>query len=306
MISEFYHNIGIKGYFKRYGFVNAIKRGVFIVNPFHVVKDSEVKKLLWQKKATKKIRKYFKFKDVYPQDLQYKNVQLEDPIWIYWHSGMENAPDIVKACYFSIKKYADREIITLSEGNLEQYVKLPDYIKEKKNSGKISMAAYTDLIRTALLSKFGGLWIDSTVYLTNKIPPQIIEQDFFVFSNTLGLIDNPVLHPLWFLRAKEQNEIIEIIRNVLFAYWVKEKHVVEYLLPNIVVTEVLKEHEYAKNMYYLNSDYSEYFVKILGEDYDEKKFGWVKKLSDIHKLTYKLDDSIEREGSFYYFLTHSK
>ena len=28
MLNELYHNIGLKDYFKRYGFVNAFKRGI--------------------------------------------------------------------------------------------------------------------------------------------------------------------------------------------------------------------------------------------------------------------------------------
>jgi len=230
--------------------------------------------------------------------LRYGNIQVEDPIWIYWHSGIENAPDIVKECYHSIEKYTDREIIVLSEDNIKKYIMLPKYIIDKKVKGMISTAAYTDLIRVALLAHYGGFWIDATVYLTDKLPSQIVEQDFFVFSNTLGLIENPVLHPLWFIRAKANGKIIKEIRNTLFAYWLKENHVCEYLLPNIITTEVLRNHKNAvKDMLYMNSDYSEYLIKVISEEYSDKKNEWIKGLTSIHKLSYKLDVSNAKENS---------
>ena len=38
----------------------------------------------------------------------------------------------------------------------------------------------------------------------------------------------------------------------------------------------------------MNSDYSEYLVKVLSDDYSEEKWNWIKKLTGIHRLTYKL------------------
>ena len=58
-------------------------------------------------------------------------------------------------------------------------------------------------------------------------------------------------------------------------------------------------------MLYLNSDYSEYLVKVLGDEYTEEKIEWIKKLTSIHKITYKLDPAINKEGSIYrYILEH--
>ena len=307
MLNELYRNIGLKDYIKRYGLTNAIKRGVFVANPVHLVKNYEIKKLLWQEKASKKVSQYLKYKDIKPTDLRYGNISEEDPVWFYWHSGIENAPDIVKTCYHSIVKYSGKKIFVLSEENVEKYVVLPKYIVDKKNKGMISIAAYTDLIRAALLTHYGGFWIDSTVYLTDKIPSQIEKQDFFVFSNALGLIENPVLHPLWFVRAKAENKVVKEIRNILFAYWLRENHVCEYLLPNIVVTLALNSHENEKkDMLYMNSDYSEYLIKVISDEYCVEKTDWIKSLTSIHKLSYKLDVANAKENSNLRYILQEK
>lgn len=111
---------------------------------------------------------------------------------------------------------------------------------------------------------------------------------------------NPVLYPAWFLHAKKGNKTIREIRNVAFAYWLKNEHVIEYLLPNLIITLVVKSNpEVEQEIPYMNSDYSEYLVKVLADDYSEEKWNWIKKLTGIHKLTYKLSPDIEAEGTFY-------
>ncbi|MGN0417956.1 capsular polysaccharide synthesis protein [Anaerostipes faecalis] len=307
MLNDYYTNIGYKGFIQRYGVINALRRGIFMSRKVHLVKDYEVRKALWQEKASKKVAKYLKYKDSDPKGLEFSEKNFNNPIWVYWNKGMDKAPDIVKSCYASLKKYGTRDVILLTENNLQEYLRMPDYIEEKKNNGSIPLAGYTDLMRFALLEHYGGTWIDATVYLTEPIPKQILECDFFAFRNALGLLDNPVLYPAWFLHAKKHNETIMKVRNVDFAYWTKENHVIEYLLPNLIITQIVKENPaIEKAMPYLNSDYSEYLVRILGEQFTEEKWEWVKNLTGIHKLTYKLSPEINQEGTFYKMLVDCK
>lgn len=95
----------------------------------------------------------------------------------------------------------------------------------------------------------------SSAWIQNEIPQEILNSDFFVFHNSLGEIDNPVLYPVWFIHAKQHNRTICEIRNVLFAYWKRNNHVPEYLFSNIVITQIMRSSpEVEKKMPYLNSD----------------------------------------------------
>lgn len=303
MLNDYYQNIGLKGFLKRYGVVNAIRRGIFMANPVHYVKSYEVRKVLWQSSAAESIKPYLKYKDIDVKGIEYPAKSVEDPVWIFWDKGIDNSPVLVKKCVESIEQYASRDVIFLTNNNLNKYIKLPDYIERKKDAGQIPMAGYTDIMRVALLEHYGGTWIDSTVYLTDYIPDVILNSDFFAFRNSLLLIENPVLYPAWFLHAKKGNKTIREVRNVAFAYWLKNEHMVEYLLPNLIITLVLKEDpESEKKIPYMNSDYSEYLIKVLSDKYSEKKFEWIKSLTSIHKLSYKLDEGINKEGNFYRYI----
>lgn len=305
MLNDYYQNVGVKGYFNRYGIINGLKRGIFNTNPIHIIKDYEIKKVLWQKYASKYISKYLDYKDSDPQGLKFNCDSIsENPVWFFWNTGIDSAPEIVRVCYKSILKYSGGNVIVLDEKTIEKYVIFPDYINEKVKKGNIPMAGYTDLMRFALLEHYGGTWIDSTVYLSDYILPAIMQSDFFALRNTMMLIENPVLYPAWFLHAKAGNKTIREVRNVAFAYWTKEQHVIEYLLPNLIITELIRGTDVESVMPYMSTDYSEYLIKCLGDEYSEEKLKWIYSLTSIHKLTYKLDSGIEEGETFYRFLTN--
>ena len=307
MLNDYYQNIGMKGFIQRYGIANAVKRGAFMFIKLHLVKDYEVRKVLWQERASSKIKLYLKYKYTDVQGLSFPENDVENPIWIYWNKGIEQAPIIVQKCYESVCEYSNQKIILLNDQNLADYIRLPDYIEKKKDAGQIPMAGYADLMRFALLEHYGGTWIDSTVYLTDMLPNAILNSEFFAIRNSLLLIDNPVLYPAWFLHARKGNKTIREIRNVAFAYWLKNEHVIEYLLPNLIITNVVKsDPEAEKKIPYMNSDYSEYLVKVLGDDFSTDMWEWITGLTGIHKLTYKLSDSINRNNSFYRYILENK
>lgn len=253
--------------------------------------------------GVKPAKRYIKFKNVEPVGLSFPDTSVEEPIWIFWNKGLENAPDIVKACYKSVRTYSNRDVIVLTDGNLNKYINMPQYTNQKREDGVMPLAIYTDLMRVALLEHYGGIWMDATIYLTEKIPEEILNSEFFVFHNSLRKIENPVLYPVWFILAKKHNQVIKEIRNILFSYWEKENHISEYLFSNIVITQVMKElPDVEKKMPYLNSDYSEYMVRKLGDEFVESEYEWIKSLTGIHKLTYKLDDSINKKGTVYHHI----
>ena len=161
----------------------------FLHNPFHIVKDYELRKLLWQSgSGTAVCKKYLKFRDTAPEKLTFPETQVDEPIWLFWNTGLEQAPEIVKTCYQSIKKYAGRQVVLLTENNVQNYINMPDYLNEKLKSGVLPLAIYTDLMRVALLEHYGGTWMDATILLTDEIPQEILNSDFFVFHNSLGEI----------------------------------------------------------------------------------------------------------------------
>lgn len=113
-------------------------------------------------------------------------------IWRYWATGWETAPFVVKKCTESIHRYAsDYEIIDIDDKNVENYIQLPEKLLNTKN---FPVQTKSDLIRIMLLAKYGGVWIDATIFLNKPLSifmDQIGDVDFFFLG--VGHIKLPCL-----------------------------------------------------------------------------------------------------------------
>ncbi len=101
-------------------------------------------------------------------------------IWQYWAQGFEDVPDVIRKCLGSVERYAEGyTIVRLSDGNLAEYLDIPDFIQKKR--ALYSKAHFADILRLMLLATYGGIWMDATIFLSGPIPEDYTKQDFFVF-----------------------------------------------------------------------------------------------------------------------------
>lgn len=109
-------------------------------------------------------------------------------IWVMWLQGFEHAPKIVKICRQFLEKNKPEQctIIDLTAETLPQYVHFSDDIIKKIKDGTITYTHLSDLVRAQVLSKHGGLWIDSTVLVTNKMPNNLFEYPWFTIKGYPG------------------------------------------------------------------------------------------------------------------------
>lgn len=94
----------------------------------------------------------------------------------------------MKACHASLLRHLppDRELIEITEANLSQYVELPDFVWERYRAGRLSMAHLSDLIRVNLLIRYGGTWVDATVFLSDgNLPAAMLDADCTFLSSAI-------------------------------------------------------------------------------------------------------------------------
>ena len=109
-----------------------------------------------------------------------KDLGTEHIIWQYWSQGYDAVPPVVGECLASVDRFAgDWKVIRLSDANLDEYLDLPDFVREKRSVD--SVAHFADLLRLMLLQVYGGVWLDATVQLTAPLPGAYASCDFFVF-----------------------------------------------------------------------------------------------------------------------------
>ena len=106
-------------------------------------------------------------------------------IWVMWWQGEQAAPELVRMCIDSIRRNANgAEVVVITKDNYRDYVDIPDYIIEKHRAGVISFAHLADITRMFLLAEYGGLWLDSTIYVSRAIPEDIFTKAAYYHSRT--------------------------------------------------------------------------------------------------------------------------
>lgn len=139
-------------------------------------------------------------------------------IWTYWHQGFEDAPFLVRRCVDEwIKLHPDWNIVQLDSENISDYVE-PLPISEEKIV-KMKIAHRSDLIRTQLLIKYGGVWADPTTFPILSLDKWLIpkmESGIFLFQNPGR--DRIIAN--WFIAADSSlNMILIELYDELVRYW---------------------------------------------------------------------------------------
>lgn len=228
-------------------------------------------------------------------------------IWICWLQGYDNAPDLVKACINSIRnEFKEKEIVIITNDNLDEYIDFPKSIKEKFQKGIISFTHLSDLIRIALLSKYGGLWVDSTVLCTSSDIKEILSRnDFFIFK-MMELNRNckqNIVASSWFIYSKyPENPILNLTKDLLYKYWEDYDYLIIYFLFHLFFTMACdKYNELFENVELYNSHSPHVLMFELDKKYDEKRFEEIKKMSSIHKLQ-RHKSYLDVKESFYSYI----
>lgn len=280
----------MRTWLKLYGIKNILFRAINEKSPLLWVSNNNLfRRMNWQLKVKKRIAKYI----VYPEYKELKDNKHTKKIWWLWFQGSENAPLIVQKCLDTVKYYSAQmnpEVIELDERNLFEYVKLPNQIINMWKQKRITNANFSDLCRIALLADYGGLWIDSTVFLTGKINKEILQSDIFFYQ--ASFLDMTVTKvSSWFMYAKNpDNYFMQSLKESMINYWINNKYVDDYFIFHIM-TAAMSEKEcfrkYFENMPYFSNTYPHLLSLELNNEMNKEKLRHILQMSNVHKLTYK-------------------
>lgn len=159
------------------------------------------------------------------------------PVWVCWWQGEENAPELVKVCLNSIRNNIPEDkavfrLITLD--NCMEYVTFTDTIIKKFREDKITLTHLSDLLRTELLYRYGGMWIDATYYIADEIPQSIFEKKvFYTLKYPYSIWKSDITQGRWscnFLKVPQKDFFARFIMESLWYYWEVNDSLVDYFL----------------------------------------------------------------------------
>lgn len=163
------------------------------------------------------------------------------PVFICWWQGEDQMPDIVKACYNSIKDAVPSnicEVILITLDNCLEYVAFSDSIIEKFNDGIISMTHMSDLLRAELLYRYGGMWVDATYFFAKSVDPQIFQKEFYTIAYKNMVMGPELSKAKWsvsMMCCQKYNRLMLYLCEAFREYWETENQMIDYYLIDYVV-----------------------------------------------------------------------
>lgn len=243
-----------------------------------------------------KVRRYLeKYRYVIKQ--KYKNREksglFKEKIWVCWLQGVENAPSLVKVCIDSICKNAgSREVILLDRKNIKNYIELPQYVLKKYKKDIITAAQFSDILRSAILAKYGGTWIDATVYCTQPIAEDMLDSELFCFKSNLLDKGMSIKASSWFISCRPGNEVMVKVRDLLYEYWKREDRLIHYYLFHIFFSMATESSPDCRRIWSSMEFYSMVYVHqlqyLLNQKYNEQQWSTIKKTASLHKLNHRI------------------
>lgn len=225
-------------------------------------------------------------------------------VWVLWLQGMEKAPELVQKCYESLQKnLTDREIILLTEENYRSYVKFPDHIQSRIDDGIITRTHMSDLLRLELLNRYGGTWIDATVFCSGQnIPDYMLNSELFLFQNLKpGLDGQCTCISSWFMTACTNHPILQLTQALLYEYWKTNTKMTDYFLLHDFFQLAIEAYPEEWNQVIPFSNSVPHILLLrLFETYDDTCWKAVKDMCPFHKLTYKFDEKDTEKSETYY------
>lgn len=232
------------------------------------------------------------------------------PVFVLWYQGFENAPEIVRVSRRQLGRLLtpDRyKIIELDQNNIKKYIGLPSYIEDKIGSG-IHLTQLSDIIRAALLYKWGGYWIDSTYFLTDALPDFTREKGIFAFRYIDERADGEKCSNAFFYADKGE-EIFGRTLLMFQKYWENHTFLIFYTLFHLFFALSVDANESSHERFYStclreasnNGVMAENFAK----PYNDSDWNYWTNLTFAHKLTYKVNAQEYDKNSVYFYIVNN-
>lgn len=259
------------------------------------------------------------YMDSFLHDLAEKYRQIDmnlpaDPkvtkVWCCWWQGEENMPEIVRVCVNSIRSATPENIevqlITLE--NYRSFVELPSFITEKFNQGNIGFAHFSDILRFALLSKYGGFWIDTTVLVTSPIPAECFTAPYFTQKYPdESCCPKEACLGKWagFLQCGiKENLVFRFMYEALCLWWERFEYVIDYVIFDYILMAGYKAIPQFRQLIDdvpINNCSIWEMTSALSAKYDEEEYADLCSRNIFHKLARTLTPpkSIDGQDTFY-------
>ena len=169
-------------------------------------------------------------------------------IWLLWLQGWDSAPWLAQQVKQSWEiNNPGWTVALVTNDNLKTYVTDIDYVYRDT----ISPQAKSDIIRLALLNKYGGVWADATLLcmkpLDSWVQDAIQPSSFWMYHGTGGQMDIKHGPASWFIVSVAGSPIISKWKAGCDAYWKDRNSTGDYFWMDGIFKRLFETDQQFKN-----------------------------------------------------------
>ena len=256
-------------------------------------------------KKTEWLEKYFNrnYNDIiekHKENVTVKVTANKVCIWVFWGQGEVHMPPLVKACYRQLTHY-NRNVTLVTLENIKDFIELPGIIYEKANTGKISWAHFSDIVRNTLLAKYGGLWLDATVWVSGEIPfGKLSQVEIFSANGKTPATSRSTRFwtsfeynwSTWCMWSKHANNILySFVSEILIAVAEREKQWPDYVIQDYFIYYAYNNIPGVKEMLEQSKTIScnnrNELANIMNNEFNTNQYKELTKADFVFKLSYR-------------------
>lgn len=156
------------------------------------------------------LRRLFEVDPIAPRDPE----ALPRVIYMFWDTGLETAPELVRFCVESWQRLNPGWTVTVLDGEAARAI-----VDRADLPASMSIQAYSDLLRITLLAERGGVWADATALclrpLDDWLAPVFVQADFFAFYRP----GRDRIMSNWFMAATQGAPLATSMRDFYLYFW---------------------------------------------------------------------------------------
>lgn len=137
---------------------------------------------------------------------------------MYWHSGLADAPPLVRICVESWRRRNPGWTVrVLDDAGLGQWIDMQDV---RDRNPRLTIQVFSDILRWRLLARHGGVWADATLYcsrpLDDWLPSNTSPMGFFCFRSP-----EDFLYHSWFLVGGPSSPTVKAMNVELERFFIQ-------------------------------------------------------------------------------------
>lgn len=269
---------------------------------------------------TKWLDKYFakKYNHIIEkyQNIAISGEEITEPIiWVFWGQGEAKMPPLVKACYRQLT-YHNKNVTLLTYDNIKYFIDIPNIVSKKVETGQISWAYFSDIVRNSVLARHGGMWVDATAWIPNRIPVEDFMKFNFISPAEKTKLNNRSIRFWstfdwnwngWCMWSNSKNYIIFLfVADMLIEIVKKERVIPDYVTIDYLIYLAIrlfpKTHPDLEKAKEIQCSNRHKLALMMNERYNENKYQELIKDNFIFKLSFRANwNKTTKDGKQTYY-----